>query len=102
MIDKKTCQLLWVYGALERLCTLGFIENPQMQITQKAIDLFVEIDENREILFDKDEHFVSLVKLVCKDFNTQEDQVDDILDLVRAYKDERTMLVQFSLEKSFS
>jgi hypothetical protein len=102
MIDKKTCQLLWVYGAMERLCTLGFIENPQMQIAQKAIDLFVEIDENREILFDKDEHFVSLVKLVCKDFNTQEDQVDDILDLVRAYKDERTMLVQFSLEKSFS
>ena len=102
MIDKKTCQLLWVYGALERLCTLGFIENPQMQITQKAIDLFVRIDENREILFDKDEHFVSLVNLVCKDFNTQEDQVDDILDLVRAYKDERTMLVQFSLEKSFS
>jgi hypothetical protein len=102
MIDKKTCQVLWVYGALERLCTLGFIENPQMQITQKAIDLFVRIDENREILFDRDEHFVSLVKLVCKDFNTQEDQVDQILDLVRAYKDERTMLVQFSLENSFA
>lgn len=101
MIDKKTCQVLWVYGALERLSTLGFIENPQMQITQKAIDLFVQIDENREILFDKDDHFVSLVKLVCKDFNTQEDQVDQILDLVRAYKDERTQLVQFSLEKSF-
>ena len=102
MIDKKTCQLLWVYGALERLSTLGFIENPQMQIAQKAIDLFVQIDENREILFDKDEHFISLVKLVCKDFNTQEDQVDDILDLVRAYKDNRTQLVQFSLEKSFA
>jgi len=102
MIDKKTCQLLWVYGALERLSTLGFIENPQMQIAQKAIDLFVQIDENREILFDKDEHFISLVKLVCKDFNTQEDQVDDILDLVRAYKDDRTQLVQFSLEKSFA
>jgi len=102
MIDKKTCQLLWVYGALERLSTLGFFENPQIQITQKAIDLFVQIDENREILFDKDDHFVSLVKLVCKDFNTQEDQVDDILDLVRAYKDDRTRLVQFSLENSFA
>lgn len=102
MIDKKTCQVLWVYGALERLSTLGFVENPQMQITQKAIDLFVQIDEKREILFDKDDHFVSLVKLVCKDFNTQEDQVDDILDLVRAYKDNRTQLVQFSLENSFA
>lgn len=102
MIDKKTCQLLWVYGALERLSTLGFVENPQMQITQKAIDLFVQIDENREILFDKDEHFVSLVKLVCKDFNVPSDQVDDVLDLVLAYKDDRTQLVQFSLENSFA
>lgn len=101
MIDKKTCQLLWVYGALERLSTLGFIENPQMQITQQAIDLFVQIDENREILFDKDEHFTSLIKLVLKDFNAPTDQVDHILDLVRAYKDERTHLAQFSLEKSF-
>ena len=99
--DKKTCQVLWVFGALERLSTLGFIENPQMQITQKAIDLFVQIDENRQILFDKDEHFVSLVKLVCKDFNVIEDQVDELLDLVRAYKDDRTKLVQFSLENSF-
>lgn len=102
MIDKKTCQVLWVFGALERLSTLGFTENPQMQITQKAIDLFVQIDENREILFDKDEHFISLVKLVCKDFNVPEDQVDGILCLVRAYKDDRTQLVQFSLENSFA
>ena len=102
MIDKKTCQVLWVYGALERLSTLGFIENPQMQITQQAIDLFVQIDENRVILFDKDEHFTSLVKLVCKDFSAPEDQVVHMLDLVRAYKDDRTQLVQFSLEKSFA
>ena len=100
MIDKKTCQVLWVYGAMERLCTLGFIDNPQMQITQKAIDLFLLIDENRDILFDKDEHFVSLVKLVCKDFDAQDDQVDDIVEMVRQYKDNRTTLVQFSLANS--
>jgi len=102
MIDKKTCQVLWVFGAMERLTTLGFLQDAQMQITQKAIDLFVQIDENREILFDKDEHFVSLVKLVCKDFNVPSDQVDDVLGLVRAYKDDRTRLVQFSLENSFA
>ena len=100
MIDKKTCQLLWVYGAMERLTTLGFLQNAQMQITQKAIDLFLLIDENRDILFDKDEHFVSLVKLVCKDFDAQDDQVDDIVEMVRQYKDNRTTLVQFSLANS--
>ena len=100
MIDKKTCQVLWVFGAMERLATLGFLQDAQMQITQKAIDLFLQIDENREILFDKDEHFVSLVKLVCIDFNAQEEQVDDIIEMVREYKDNRTKLVQFSLANS--
>ena len=100
MIDKQTCQVLWVFGAMERLCTLGLLQDTRVQITQKAIDLFLLIDENREILFDKDEHFVSLVKLVCKDFNVQDDQVDDIIEMVREYKDNRTKLVQFSLANS--
>ena len=100
MIDKQTCQVLWVYGAMERLCTLGLLQDTGMQITQQAIDLFLLIDENREILFDKDEHFVSLVNLVCKDFNAQDDQVDDIIEMVREYKNNRTKLVQFSLTNS--
>lgn len=100
MIDKKTCQVLWVYGAMERLSTLGLLQDPGVQITQKAIDLFLQIDENRDILFDKDEHFVSLVKLVCIDFNAQEEQIDDIIQMVREYKDNRTKLVQFSLANS--
>ena len=100
MIDKKTCQVLWVFGAMERLCTLGLLQDTRVQITQKAIDLFLLIDENRDILFDRDEHFVSLVKLVCKDFDAQDDQVDDIVDMVREYKNNRTTLVQFSLANS--
>ena len=97
MIDKKTCQVVWVYGAMERLSTLGLLQDHGMQITQGAIDLFLQIDKNRDILFDKDEHFVLLVKLMCIAFNVQGDQIDVIIKMVREYKDNRTKLVQLSL-----
>lgn len=83
---------------MERLSTLGLIENPYMQITQKAIDLYLKIDENRDILFNKDEHFVSLVKLVCKDAGVIEKiQIDAIVEMMREFKDNRTRIVQFAL-----
>lgn len=89
---------MWVFGAMERLSTLGLIENPYMQITQKAIDLYLKIDENRDILFNKDEHFVSLVKLVCKDAGVIEKiQIDAIVEMMREFKDNRTRIVQFAL-----
>jgi hypothetical protein len=96
-IDKKTCQLLWVYGALERLQGLGLIEGTQMYITQKTIDLYLKIDDCRDKLFDSDEHLTALAKLVCKDFDAEEDSVQHIVDMLFEFRDNRVNLVKHAL-----
>lgn len=98
-ITKKDCQVLWVYGALERLTTLGYLEYAPIQVSQAAIDLFLQVDNNRDILFETDQHLISLIKLVCKDFNI--DAQDTLIDMIFAYKNDRERLVKFALEEDF-
>ena len=99
---KRDKQLLWVFGTLERLAHLGYLQDPPYHITEDNIDFFLEIDSYRELLFDSDSEFNSLIFLACKDSGVIDpEQVASITQLARDYKDNRDALVKFALAHSF-
>lgn len=94
-------QILWAFGVLERLAHLGYLQDPPYHITEDHIDFFLEIDSYRELLFDSDTEFDSLIRLVCKDSGVIEpEQIASITQLARDYKDNRDALVKFALTQS--
>lgn len=96
-------QILWAFGVFERLAHLGYLQDPPYHVTEDHIDFFLEIDSYRELLFDSDTEFDSLICLVCKDSGVIEsEQVASITQLARDYKDNRDALVKFALTQSFS
>ena len=89
-------QIFWAVGALERLCTLGLLQQPPLQVSPEAIDLFVELDEHRDKLFPDDEYLKQLVTTIIKSESpeTTEDDSKQIANFVCEYKNERTQLVK--------
>lgn len=101
--EKKHKQIFWAFGVFERLANLGYIENPPFHIAEDKIDFFLEIDDYCKILFDNDEEFNSLIRLVCKDAGvTDDEEVDTVTQLARDYKDNRSRLVKFALDQNLS
>lgn len=96
--SKAQKQLFWAFGVVERLANLGFIDNPAMHVTDKFIDLFLSIDEDRQNLFDSEEEFDSLLHYVCRDSGiTDAEDVLTVTILARFYRDTRENLVRFAL-----
>ena len=89
-------QIFWAVGALERLCTLGLLQQPPLQISSEAIDLFVEVDEHRDKLFPDDEYLKELVITIIKSESpeTTEDDTKQIANFVCKFKNDRTQLVK--------
>lgn len=89
-------QVFWAVGALERLCTLGLLQQPPLQVSPEAIDLFVKLDEHRDKLFLDDEYLKQLVTTIIKSESpeTPENDVKHIANFVCEYKNERTQLVK--------
>lgn len=98
MTEQKHKQIFWAFGVLERLANLGYIADPPFHIAPDKIDFFLEIDSYCKILFDDDEQFNSLMRLVCKDAGVEEEEeVKQVTDLARDYRDNRDRLVKFAL-----
>lgn len=101
----KECKMLWIFGALERLQSLGFMNGPMYRVAPKAIDLFIEIDEYRDFLFQTDEEVLDLFKLVVKmESEEQPDEVEmnQLCEFVLEYKNNRDVMMKFALEHSYS
>ena len=99
------CKMLWIFGALERLQSLGFMNGPMYRVAPKAIDMFIEIDECRDFLFQTDEEVLDLFKLVVKmESEEQPDEVEmnQLCELVLEYKNNRDVMMKFALEHSYS
>lgn len=97
-VEQKHKQIFWAFGVLERLANLGYICNPPFHIAPEKIDFFLELDSYCKILFNDEEEFSSIMRLVCKDAGVEtEEQVSQITDLARDYKDNRDRLVKFAL-----
>lgn len=97
-LKRKECQLVWIFGALERLTSLGMISGFNYYITDPA--LFLEVDENRDLLFDDDSVINSIVDVVCRKKGNMTDVSDIkcVICLVKEYKNNRVELMKFALE----
>ncbi len=91
-------KLLWVVGALERLATLGMIENPPLQITSPTIDLYLQLDELRQELFPNEEELRTIIKslVVSENGNYDSDLIDGIYVLVKDFKNDRARVVKYA------
>ena len=97
-LNKKECQALWVYAALERLQSLKFIDGASYGLSPDGIDQFLLIDDHRHVLFDDEKDFETLISFICRDKNVAQKQedIDGVIDIVRDFRDRREDLVKFA------
>ncbi len=99
-------KILWVVGALERLATLGLLDsNVPVRVSSKGIDRYLNLDENRDNLFENEFEFVSILTSMIKsesDPVPSEDEIVCIAKLLIQYRDNREETVKFALSHQFS
>jgi hypothetical protein len=97
-------KLLWIFGALERLATLGFIQEPPYRVTQDTIDTYLKLDEYRNNLFPDESELKIIMTSIIKDQNgyADPDLVEGFYILLLDFKNERERLVKHGLSHSFS
>ena len=100
------CQLVWLVGAIERLATLGLVEETPIKLNnEKAIDLFLEIDKSCHVLFKDDYELAQILNHVVKKTSKEEidaNVVNALVELILEYKNNRYKLAQRALELSFN
>lgn len=96
--------MLWIFGALERLKSLGFMDGPMYRVAPKAIDMFIEIDECRDFLFQTDAEVLDLFKALSRLSTEQPDEIEmnQLCELLLEYKNNRDVMMKFALEHSYS
>lgn len=95
-------KVLWVVGALERLATLGLLnQDVPMQLTSKAIDDFIVIDDYRHKIFANEDEISQIFKCMIgvEDVDCAENEIQPIIDLILQYKNNRTDLVKYALSR---
>lgn len=97
-------QVFWVTGALERLATLGLLAETPYVVSKQAIDIFIELDEHRDRLFQSNDQMKELLSVMLKVENGVEDKqlLDDIFTLLKDYKDNREHIVKYALSQQNS
>jgi hypothetical protein len=97
-------QVLWVVGALERLATLGMLKTPPLVVSSGAIDLFIDLDDARYVLFPDNQVIEEIVSSLVYDYNrsVDVDLVDGITHLLVDYKDNRDRIMKYALDKVYN
>jgi hypothetical protein len=98
------CKIMWVIGALQRLATLGLIgPDIPLKLSGNAVDTYIQIDENREYLFESDFEiasiFTELTENECDEQNPED--IKPIVKLLLEYKNNRTEIVKYALSHQF-
>ena len=96
-------QVLWVVGAIERLATLGMLETP-LVVSSGAIDLFIDLDDARYVLFPDNQVITEIVGTLIYDYNrsVDVDLIEGITHLVLDYKDNRDRIMKYALDKVYN
>ena len=105
-LNVNECKVLWVVGAAERLATLGLLSpDIPMKLTAEAVDDFIEIDENVDLLFPNDFEIASIFRQIASSENEYEVDKEDtnaVIRLILEYKNNRTELVKYALSHAIS
>ena len=96
-------QVLWVVGAIERLATLGMLKTP-LVVSSGAIDLFIDLDDARYVLFPDNQVITEIVGTLIYDYNrsVNVDLIEGITHLVLDYKDNRDRIMKYALDKVYN
>lgn len=94
-------KVIWVVGAAERLATLGLL-SPDIptRLTADAIDDFIKIDQDVDLLFSSDYEVASIFREIASIHNEREVDEDDmrsVVNLILEFKNNRTNLVKYAL-----
>ena len=97
-------QVLWVVGAIERLATLGMLKTPPLVVSSGAIDLFIDLDDARYVLFPDNQVITEIVGTLIYDYNrsVDVDLIEGITHLVVDYKDNRDRIMKYALDKVYN
>jgi hypothetical protein len=92
-------KVMWVVGALERLATLGLIgADIPLQLASDAVDVYMEIDEYREHLFQSDIEIATIFGAIAREeTETPEEDIKAVVNLLLEYKNNRTEIVKYAL-----
>lgn len=94
-------KVMWVVGAAERLATLGiFSSDVPLKIASDAIDTYIQIDDVRDCLFEDDKEVAMIFEVMARTESCEEidkESMDDMIDLILEYKNNRTQLVKHAL-----
>jgi hypothetical protein len=76
-----------------------------MKLTADAVDDFIEIDENVDLLFPNDFEIASIFRQIASSENEYEVNKEDtnqVIRLILEYKNNRTELVKYALSHAIS
>ena len=100
------CKVMWVVGALERLATLGALSSDiPLSLSQDAIDDYIQIDNDRQYLFESDFEIAQIFRAVANTHNERdvdEEDICDVIELLLHYKNDREELVKCCLSQAFA
>jgi hypothetical protein len=95
------CKVMWVIGAAERLATLGLLSpDIPMRLSAEAVDLFMEIDRDVELLFPNDFEIANTFREIASmhnEYEVDEENTNQIVRLILEYKNNRTELMKYAL-----
>ena len=95
------CKVMWVVGAAERLATMGLLSpDIPMKLTSDAVDDFIEIDNDVDLLFPNEFEIAQIFKEIANSHNEYEVDSEDtnqIIRLILEYKNNRIELMKYAL-----
>lgn len=95
------CKVMWVVGAAERLATMGLLSpDVPLKLTADAVDDFIEIDNDVDLLFPNEFEIAQIFKEIAKEENEYEvdnEDTNQIIRLILEYKNNRTELMKYAL-----
>ena len=95
------CKVMWVVGAAERLATLGLLSpDIPMRLSAEAVDLFMEIDRDVDLLFPNDFEIANIFREIASmhnEYEVDEENTNQIVQLILEYKNNRIELMKYAL-----
>ena len=100
------CKVLWVVGAAERLATMALLSpNIPMNLTSDAVEDFMEIDRDVNLLFPNEFEIASIFRKIASRHNeceVDEANTNQIVHLILEYKNNRTELMKYALSQQLT
>lgn len=101
-LSSSEYKVLWVIGSLERLATLKIIDGDiPLRLSEDALDDYLFADNYRQRLFNSDTEVEEVFSGVSMSTETKPEDYNTLVRLLLEYKNNRTELVRYALERGF-